>query len=182
MAMMTETSEEAEGPRGISEGVITGLLGAVVVAVFYFIVDLLRGHPLMTPSVLGQAFILRDPVILDHPDMAAVVMYSLFHGLAFIGFGLFFVALVRGAERSDLARIAVIQLLVVFEVMFLGVLWVASEVVRGMFPYISVLSSNTLAAAAMCTYVWRHHPMLRAALRRTPLGAGESGTTNAARP
>ncbi len=42
------------GTRG--EGIVTGLLGAAVVALYYLLIDFVRGQPLMTPSVLGDAF------------------------------------------------------------------------------------------------------------------------------
>ncbi|HEY3935214.1 MAG TPA: hypothetical protein VGL65_11435 [Gemmatimonadales bacterium] len=153
------------------EGIITGVLGAVVVALFYFVVDLTRGHALMTPSVLGEAFILHQPVLVNTPDAAAIVAYTVFHFVAFIAFGLLLAALTRASETSSLARYAVVQLLVVFLLFFYGVLSVGSELVRGMFPFIGVLAANALAGAVMVGWLWRHHPALRMAAMRTPLGA-----------
>lgn len=152
------------------EGIITGLLGAAVVALFYLIVDVLRGRPLMTPSVLGQAFILHTPATPAAPDMTAVVAYTTFHVIAFVAFGLLLAALVRASESSSLARYAVLQVMVAFVVFFYGVLWIGSEVVRGLFPFIGVLAANALAGAVMVTWLWRHHPALKTAMNRTPLG------------
>ncbi|HEY4100629.1 MAG TPA: hypothetical protein VGM20_07110 [Gemmatimonadales bacterium] len=153
------------------EGIITGVLGALVVAVFYFIVDLTRGHPFMTPSVLGEAFILHQPILVNTPDTAAVIAYTVFHFGAFIAFGLLLAALTRASETSALVRYAVVQLLVVFLFFFYGVLSVGSEVVRGMFPFLGVLAANALAGAAMVIWLWRHHPVLRMEAMHTPLGA-----------
>jgi hypothetical protein len=158
-----------------SEGVIAGLIGAAVVALFYFVIDLIRGHPLMTPSVLGEVFLLRTPLTTT-PDLAAVILYSAFHIIVFIAFGLFLTVLVRAAEESALARYAVVQLLVVFEVFLYGALMIASVTARGMFPFLGVLAANTLAAIAMVAWQWRHHPALRAAFLREPLGATDGGS------
>jgi hypothetical protein len=153
------------------EGIVTGLLGAAVVALFYLVIDLLRGRALITPSVLGQGFILHTPVTPTAVDLGAVVAYTVFHIGAFVAFGLLLAALVRSSESSSLARYAVLQVMVAFVVFFYGLLWVGSEVVRGMFSFIGVLAANVLAGGVMVTWLWRHHPALRSAMQRTPLGA-----------
>jgi hypothetical protein len=156
------------------EGLITGLLGAAVVALFYLCVDLIRGHALMTPSVLGQAFVLRVPVTSDVVDTGAVVAYTLVHLIAFTVFGLVLTALARASEHSNLARNATMQIVVAFEVFFYGVLYVGAETVRGMFPFLGVLAANTLALLAMGFYLWRRHPALSGALRRPSYGATDA--------
>lgn len=153
------------------EGIVTGMLGAAVVAAFYLLIDIIRGQPLITPSVLGQAFILHTAVTPGAVDIGAVVAYTVFHVGAFMAFGLLLAALVRASESSGLARYAVLQIMVVFVVFFYGLLWIGSEVVRGMFSFIGVLAANTLAGGVMVTWLWRHHPALRAAITRNPLGA-----------
>jgi hypothetical protein len=40
-----------------------------------------------------------------------------------------------------------------------------------MFSFIGVLAANALAGGVMVTWLWRHHPALRSAMERTPLGA-----------
>lgn len=153
------------------EGIITGMLGAAVVALFYLPIDLVRGQALVTPSVLGQAFILHTPVTPTTVDLAAVLVYTVFHLGAFMAFGLLLAALARASESSSLARYAFVQIMVAFVVFFYGALWIGSEVVRGMFPFIGVLAANTLAGAVMVTWLWRHHPVLRIEMARIPLGA-----------
>lgn len=155
------------------EGVITGMLGAAVVAVFYLGVDVARGHPLMTPTVLGEVFVMRQEPVASAPDMMATVLYTIVHIIAFTAFGLFLTALVRRAEASGFVRYAIVQLLVVFELFFYGLLQIASETARGMFPLWSVLAANTLAAVVMCAYLWRRHPALGRAFGGTPLGAAD---------
>ncbi len=165
------SAERESIPR---DGIITGLLGAGIVAAFYFVIDLARGQAFMTPSVLGQAFILHRPLTLATPDTAAVVAYTIFHFLAFIIFGFVLAALVRASEASPLARYATMQLLVAFMVLFYGVVSIGSEIVRGMLPFVGVLAANALAGAAMTGWLWRHHPHLRALLTKAPLSTSEA--------
>ena len=50
------------------EGTYAGAIGGTVVAGWFLILDLLQGHPLRTPSVLGQVLLFGR----DTPDLAAV--------------------------------------------------------------------------------------------------------------
>jgi hypothetical protein len=157
------------------EGVVTGLVGAAVVALFYFIIDIVRGHPLLTPSVLGEAFVLHVPLTTT-VNLVAVVLYSVAHIIVFIAMGLLFTLLMRAAETSVLARYAVVQLAVVFELFFYGLLSIGANAARGMFPFLGVLAANTLALIAMAAWEWRYHPALRGAFSREPLGSVDHST------
>ncbi|MES2124488.1 MAG: hypothetical protein V4503_07335 [Gemmatimonadota bacterium] len=164
------------------EGVITGLFGAAVVAVFYLGVDVARGQPLMTPTVLGEVFVMRQAALsTGTPDTMAIVLYTIVHIIAFTAFGIFLTALARRAEQSGLMRYAIVQLLVVFELFFYGLLQVGAESARGMFPLWSVLAANTLAAIVMCSYLWRRHPALARAFAGGALGKAEGVTRRARR-
>lgn len=157
------------------EGVITGLLGAAVVAVFYLAVDVARSRPLMTPTVLGQVFVMRQGgLVTTAPDPLGILLYTIVHIIAFVAFGIFLTALARRSERSNLARYAVLQLLVVFEVFFYGLVQVASETARGMIPFWSILAANTLAALVMCSWLWIRHPAIGRAFAGSPLGAADT--------
>lgn len=157
----------------LREGVVTGLLGAAVVALFYLVVDIGRGHAFMTPSVLGDAFVLHRPVEIGIPDGTAVLVYTVLHVVAFVAFGLVLAVLARAAELSSLARYAVVQVLVAFVVFFYGIVSVGSEIVRGLLPVVGILVANGLAGVVMVLWLWRHHPKLRMAFARTPLGAAD---------
>jgi hypothetical protein len=169
---MTSTASLADDRSAIREGIVTGLIGAAVVALFFLGVDLIRGMPLLTPSVLGETFVLRRPeAVTTEVNLGAVGLYTMVHLGIFCGFGLLLVALARGGERSSLTRYAILPVMLAFLIFSWGVLAVADESTRGLFPIGIVLIANVLAAVAMCWYLWRHHPGLRAAFGRTPLGA-----------
>src|SRR6266704_487542 len=63
------------------EGMLVGLTGAIVVAVWFFIFDLAEGTPFRTPALLGAALFegLRDTAALMVTP-ALVLKYSVVHG------------------------------------------------------------------------------------------------------
>jgi hypothetical protein len=151
------------------------LIGAAVVALFFLGVDLIHGKPFLTPSILGEVFVLRRPqAVTSSVDVSAVLFYSVAHLLVFVAFGLVLAALTRRSEESSLARYGVIAVFVAFEVFFYGVLLVASETTRGLFPSWAVLGANFLAIIAMASFLWRRHPALRSAFGSTTLGAPDT--------
>ena len=157
------------------EGMMAGVLGAAVVAIFYLVFDVVvRGAALLTPSILGQVLVLgqRNPD-LTSINGTAILLYTVVHVVAFVVFGYLLTALALRSEKSDLARYAVVQLLIVFELFFYGLLAVAASTTRGAFPFWSVLTANSLAAIAMGTWLWKRHPKVRAAISRAPLGSAE---------
>src|SRR5207302_10658991 len=72
----------------VREGIVAGLIGAAVVAVWFFVFDLLRGRPFLTPTLLGSLvfFGVKTPTGLD-PALGPILGYTVLHGLAFIAFG-----------------------------------------------------------------------------------------------
>lgn len=155
-----------------SEGTDAGLLGGSAVALWFLARDLLAGHPLRTPSVLGELFIFGNP----NPDLitmnfAAVVLYTAVHYLAFVLLGLFVALLVRQATDQPVARFAILVLFVAFEFFFVVVIRVASGTVGGLFPTWTVIAANLVAVAAMAAYFRWRYPELMRALRAEPLGA-----------
>jgi hypothetical protein len=154
------------------EGTYAGVIGASVVAIWFLILDLLQGQALRTPSVLGQVLLFGDSTPeLQTVNFAAVVAYTAVHFGAFLLLGIGLVRLVRWAARESVVRYALLQVFLVFEVLFYGLLMLASETTRALFPFWTVLIANTLAALAMGIYLWRMHPEFRQLIRETPLGA-----------
>jgi hypothetical protein len=158
------------------EGAIVGAIGAVAVALWFLLLDSLAGVPLRTPSVLGQVLLFgATRPVMNRALFDYTIVYTAVHFAAFFLFGCGVVAMVRLAEGNSLVRYALLQVFLVFEVFFYGVLWLFAERTRDLFPLWSVLAANTLAAIAMGLALWRLHPAIRASLRETPLGAAPMG-------
>ncbi|MFQ5945853.1 MAG: hypothetical protein ACE5NC_06320 [Anaerolineae bacterium] len=144
--------------RVIREGVIAGVLGAVLVAIWFLLFDAVQGQPLRTPALLGAAVFqgLRDPQALEI-TVGIVLGYSVLHGLAFLVFGILCAFLIVAAEREPSLLLAFIALFACFSVFFLGLLWVLAEWLLGAISWWAVLVANLLAAAAMLGYFFLGH-------------------------
>jgi len=153
------------------EGVVAGLIGAGIVAVWFLITDMLQGRPLSTPSVLGQVFLfhLSTPSV-SPAESGPVVAYTCLHIGAFVGFGILLTQLVHLAMSSPLARFGLLVIAVCFEFFFIFITYVVFQVTSNLFPWWSVLAANTLSLAGMGTYLYRRHPGLRLQYQREPLG------------
>src|SRR5215510_7460975 len=111
------------GQRSVlREGTVSGLLGAITVAVWFLIFDALRGRPFLTPTLLGTAVFygVKDPTGLD-PALGPIIGYTIIHGLAFVAFGIVAATFIAVSEREPTLFIAVIILFACFETFFLAV-------------------------------------------------------------
>lgn len=154
------------------EGTWIGLIGAGVVALWFLVRDLIAGHPLRTPSVLGQVLLMgKATPNVDQLDFTGIILYTAAHVFVFLLLGMALARLIRWSVRNHVVRYALLQVFLAFELFFCVVLLVFREETRSLFPLSSVLIANTLAAIAIGFYLWRHHPDLRESIRQTPLGA-----------
>jgi uncharacterized membrane protein YphA (DoxX/SURF4 family) len=146
----------------VREGAIAGITGATCVAVWFFIVDLIAGHPLFTPTTLGRALF----TVLGRVPEAAwpavyVLGYTVFHYAAFIGVGIVAASVVAWASREPAILLGFAILFVAFEVGFYGfvaLLQHASPL--GELAWYQVMIGNLIAAIAMGLVIWRAHPRL----------------------
>lgn len=158
------------GPAGRSvlrEGIVAGLIGAAVVALWFLVFDLARGQPLLTPGLLG-AFVfygVNTPIGLT-PAFWPILGYTVLHGLAFIAFGIIAATILAVSEREPSLFIAFVILFACFEVFFFGVLGAFGQSLLGALVWWAVLIGNLLAAVAMLWYLFRTHR----ALPRTLVG------------
>ena len=147
----------------VREGVISGFLGATAVAVWFFIVDLIAGHALYTPSVLGEGFL---SVFGRSPESQAVniIAYTIFHYAAFTLVGIIAVILVHAGERTASVLAGSMILFVAIELGFYGLVALLRETTLGSLAWYQILAGNLLAAVVMGTYLWRSHPALRSGI------------------
>ncbi|MFI5235346.1 MAG: hypothetical protein ACHQXA_06525 [Gemmatimonadales bacterium] len=155
------------------EGITAGFLGALAVAIWFLALDLIGSRPLNTPNVLGQVILFQTHDPSATINAAAVAGYTVLHFTVFIAIGVIATALFHAAIGNPLARPALLMLFIVFEGFFAGITLMFSEATRQLFPLWSVLAANLLAAGVMGGYLWRHHPALKRAIERLPLGAGK---------
>jgi hypothetical protein len=151
----------------VREGIVAGLIGAAVVAIWFFVFDLARGKPFLTPTLLGSMvfFGVKTPIGLD-PAIGPILGYTVLHGLAFIAFGIVAATMMGMSEREPTLFIGFVILFACFEVFFFGLLSVLGRAAQAALVWWSVLIGNLLASVAMLWYFFRAHR----ALPRTLIG------------
>ena len=150
------------GERSVlREGIVAGLIGAAVVAVWFFVFDLARGRPFLTPGVLGAfVFYGGNTAVGAEPALGPILGYTVLHGLAFIAFGVMAATIMAMSEREPALFIAFIVLFACFEAFFFGVLGAFGQSMHGALVWWAVLVGNLLASVAMLWYLFRAHRAL----------------------
>lgn len=138
----------------LREGILAGLIGATVVALWFLAIDAIHGEPLRTPQLLGTAFLHQTDAV------SAVASYTVVHGLAFILFGILAGILVAGAEREPMFVFFVVIIFTAFEVASFGAIIIAAKWVLDEVAGWTIFVGNLLAASAMLSFFFRRHRAL----------------------
>lgn len=152
-----------ERPHAVlHDGVIAGVIGASTVAVWFFIVDLIAGHPLFTPDTLGRAlFSVTGPVAL-HQSATFIAAYTIFHYAAFIVAGIMASSVIDWAGQEPSMVLFAVLIFVAFEIGFYAFVAILQHSTPlGALAWYQVLIGNVIATVAMCWYLWRARPVLR---------------------
>jgi len=155
----------ASHSRYFREGVIAGLIGAALVAVWFLIYDAARGRPFRTPALLGAATFegVKDTGAV--PTAAHLVLpYTVLHGVVFAMIGVLFAYLIITVQREPSRLLMLFIALMCFEVFFLAVVtWLAHPVLNEL-AWWAILVGNALAAFGMLAYLVLGHRALGRAL------------------
>lgn len=150
----------------LREGMIVGLLGAVVLAVWFLVTDLIAGEPFRTSATLGSMLFLPTggpEAVVRSPSM--VLGYAAVHVAGFLVIGVVLAGSVTGLELFPGLASAILLLFVFFGVAFVGMVvtvgvWILEEL-----SIWSILVGSLLTAGVMVGYLWRVHPTLRDEIR-----------------
>jgi hypothetical protein len=155
-------SDAEQRPPVLAPGLMTGLVGAAAVAMWFLAVDLVAGSPLRTPTVLGSALVLGaaspEEVRLNG---GVIIGYSVLHLATFAVLGIAFVWLTRRVRGTPDLAIRAVGALLFLEVLFFGTVAMASDWVFAELGWLSVLVANVLAIACMGGWI-RRREWLRA--------------------
>jgi hypothetical protein len=149
----------------VRDGIVAGVLGATAVAVWFLGVDLIYSHAFATPEALGRGVLrLFGPPGSEGP-MVFVLVYTIFHYVAFIGAGLLVSVIVYWAQTSPTVLAGAMMLFVAFEIGFYGLSSALEQSpFLGALGWAQVATGNLIAALVMGTYMWRTHPELKSEL------------------
>jgi hypothetical protein len=150
--------------RMVADGVVAGVLGYLVVVIFFVILDVAGGSPpLHTAAVLGTALFGGSPGPSGAVDMGVVLAFNGFHLMAVLGFAFYSAWLMYEAERHpDLWYVALFAFLAAAVIGYAAVLAGMALVRAELSPWL-VASAGVLSALAVGGYLAvSHRPLLRA--------------------
>jgi hypothetical protein len=161
---LTSASSTEEISNLYQDGIVAGVIGAAVIALWFLIIDTFNGRPLYTPTVLGTA-LFQGGVGLNAPEslavnVEAVLMFTWVHGLIFIIIGGIASRLLGIAEHNPNVGFGILLLFVVFEFGFVAVNLAFADAVLQALAWQAILLGNLLAASSMAGYFWWRHPNL----------------------
>lgn len=153
--------ETHEANRVYIEGIIAGIVGATVLAAWFFILDTLYGRPLYTPSVLGSALFRSNHVPSEFHHLAVpiemTIMYTWVHVMVFGVVGVIASRLLVYAKENPNFGFAILLLFVFLEFGFVGAAFLFAEPLLGLIAWHTVLLGNFFAALGMAVCLWYYH-------------------------
>jgi len=144
------------------DGLIAGIIGAAIVAIWFLYMDIVSGLPFYAPTVLGTAFFLGPEDLAStgqvQVSLRLTLMYTWVHGLVFVVLGEIAAYFLFSAGKNLNLGLAILMLFVILEFGFVGTTFVFAKPVFYEFAWPMVLLGNLLAAAGMACYLWLRHP------------------------
>jgi hypothetical protein len=154
------------------KGIVAGLIGGVVVAIWFLIIDAALRTPFYTPAALATILFqgggTPDSVVVSS---GPVLGYTFVHFAFFVLFGVLLSGLVMQVEKFPPLAFGLLILFVVFEVFFIAMVAVLGRWILQELAWWSILVGNIFAAFAMSTYMWKAHPGLAKRLTSEALWA-----------
>lgn len=157
-----------ESHSTVREGAVAGAIGAAIVALWYFVIDVATGRPLHTPNLIAQ--MLFGSGSSDAGEVGTIAVVTVVHFATFMFVGVALTALTHLAARYIEWRMGVLIGLVVATGFFSGLAYALGPATGETFPHWTVLGGSILGVAGMGYYLWRNHPELARSLRDVPLG------------
>ena len=159
-----QIAESNVGPKAsvsdiLLDGLFAGMIGALVVAAWFLVLDLVGGRPLWTPAMLGS-LLLHGTGAVQHVIVRPleVAAYTAFHFLVFIAVGVALSFLMTLFDRFPIMFFVLLVLYLCLQAGFFVLdAILGAELMHQLRPW-AVVIANVLAAGAMALYLWRRHP------------------------
>lgn len=165
------TSAPVEG-RGrmasvLEDGVLTGMVGALVVAVWFLILDAARDQVFFTPSLIGSVLFLgKTAADVTTVNGLIVFAYTGIHVVLFLMAGMGIAFMVYEFEQNPQFGILLLLLFVLFESILFSFEAAIVPGLMGAMGTLAVASANLFAAVAMFWFILGRHPTAMSRLRQ----------------
>lgn len=150
----------------LTDVLVTALIGAGIVALWFLALDVLRGRLFFTPAALGSAMLLgargEDQVEIN---ALTVLGYSVLHAGAFLAIAWMAVRLFRAREEEPRAVLGAALLFITMEVFVIGVVAILAGWLLDALSLWGLAVATLIAAAAMGLYLLRKYPGVHDELR-----------------
>jgi len=144
-----------------SDGLIAGIIGAAVIAIWFLILDTVGGLPFYTPTVLGVALFLGPADLAStegvQPLLNLILMYTWVQVLVFVMLGEIAAYLFWLTGKNPNLGFCLF-LFALLEFGFVGATFVFAEPLPYHLAWPAVLLGNLLAATAMACYFRLRQP------------------------
>lgn len=148
------------------DGLFTGMIGALIVALWFLVLDVSTGRAFYTPALLGTVLLhggaaAAQGVIVAPLEIAA---YTAFHFMAFLAVGLGLSYLMTLFEKAPIVGFVLLVLFLCLQLGFFVLDVVLGSQLMGRLQPWTVVVGNLLSAVAMTTYLWKRHPKIKQSL------------------
>jgi len=143
----------------VREGVLAGLMGGLIVAVWFLIYDVAIGHPFRTPALLGAIIFNGMAEPQGFAVTAALVLgYTVLHFFAFIMFGIAASITMAASEYEPLLALGTLVLFVWFELCFAAFVTFLAQSAMQEIGWWNIVGGNVTALAAIIAFYEIRHP------------------------
>jgi hypothetical protein len=165
----------AERHNSVREGILAGIIGATAIVVWFAVIDIVSGQPFHTPDILGAGLIsiLGKPPMMPDTTGIHVLIYSVFHYVAFALVGILIAVVVHQSSRTPAVLAGALVAFVAFQLGAIGITTLFTETRLGGMAWYQIFLANLLATALMFWFMWRRHPQLRGDLDRALTGTDD---------
>ncbi len=150
----------------VEHGVLAGMIGASVVALWFLLFDALLREPFFTPALIGSVLFLGLGVEeVTAVNVTMVFAYSGLHGALFLIAGTVIAWMFSLIERNPQFGLVLLLLFLLFESVLFGIEITIVPNLVGALGAWAVALANLLSAFAMFWFLLRRRPQTMARLR-----------------
>ncbi len=153
-------------PMVYSDGLVAGIIGAAIIAIWFLFLDTVTRLPLYTPTVLGTGLLMRAEDLASTEEVQVslklTLLYTGVHGLVFIVLGVIAAYFILWTKKNLNLGLSILILFAILELGFVGTTFSLAKPVLHEFAWPMVLLGNLLAASGMAIYLWLRSQKLRA--------------------